>query len=957
MDSPEIRKIKANTTSSSDSPPVQDSPVFSYINNLSPIQPVKASHLAQGFPVLNSPPLVFTSPRINSHRDTSFLKRPQYQPLSSAEKPKTQDEAKKFLDDPVDPKITQLHMRLITDSQDRETKIRVESQQCSSSEGVDEYLADPSEVDCVDSTQSASPCLKQSNNVPETFTGSKETTLYDKKHNTGTDLGTEAKAPSEQAKEDLEGKQTFDAKPVKIIEQSDGDLPYDECPNIESGLSIDNAYKREYRQHLHDQDRGGKHQDDCDHTPQSPPGRLQIVQVYENSAENVGAISKGMIGNMILHAPKARSEQGGMHRRCLQFEEAPPCATGERDCSLSSIQEVNNSELPSGTGESKLVKLSYADLKATSKRQMGTSLPPRYGGNSPSTVPKPSGIGLHLNSIVNAAPLVRGTTRSIKLADHYIGVQVMKSASVMSSHLPDNVRSRSISLNMVEKDSAGPEDRDESETSITASSAVPQSPHTVVFEHHGPTHEKRGFDAENVDDYEECKQSSPKKKRKKTSSTKDSDGTKRCNCKKTKCLKLYCDCFAAGVYCAESCACQGCFNITDYEDTVLETRQHIESRNPLAFAPKIVQHEEEIQFTPSSARHKRGCNCKKSMCLKKYCECYQANVGCSSGCRCDGCKNVYGRKGEYIPIEHGVGKDNVSDKAGKDRIESTFDEKLEMVATKKDILSAELYNSHNLTPLAPSFQCSDHANNVPKSPCLPTSYLPSPESDLTIISSYENSTRSPLRHSESSDILLETSKELSDLGSYNWRVDYDNIGIVDTFSPRCDAAPTTCHITPMSDLCSMAMASSTSSKTSDWTNASQVQLCPGSHGLSSDSSLHRRSSPVTPMTRLGGTKSFQGLDFENGLYDILQDDTPEILKDTSTPIRSLKVSSPNKKRVSPPHSHNHELGASSSGALRSGRKFILKAVPSFPPLTPCIGSKGGSIIQNMSNLQDKGRKK
>lgn len=27
--------------------------------------------------------------------------------------------------------------------------------------------------------------------------------------------------------------------------------------------------------------------------------------------------------------------------------------------------------------------------------------------------------------------------------------------------------------------------------------------------------------------------------------------------------------------------------------------------------------------TPASARHKRGCNCKKSSCLKKYCECYQ----------------------------------------------------------------------------------------------------------------------------------------------------------------------------------------------------------------------------------------------------------------------------------------------------------------------------------------------
>lgn len=126
----------------------------------------------------------------------------------------------------------------------------------------------------------------------------------------------------------------------------------------------------------------------------------------------------------------------------------------------------------------------------------------------------------------------------------------------------------------------------------------------------------------------------------------------------------YCDCFAAGIYCAEPCACQGCFNRPEYEDTVLETRQQIESRNPLAFAPKVVQHMTDshsnivgvldpsgfyciivsflkyldvtrkcwlklilqdtgVSFTPSSARHKRGCNCKRSMCLKKYCECYQ----------------------------------------------------------------------------------------------------------------------------------------------------------------------------------------------------------------------------------------------------------------------------------------------------------------------------------------------
>lgn len=50
----------------------------------------------------------------------------------------------------------------------------------------------------------------------------------------------------------------------------------------------------------------------------------------------------------------------------------------------------------------------------------------------------------------------------------------------------------------------------------------------------------------------------------------------------------YCECFAAGVYCVDSCACVNCYNKPEFEDTVLDIRQQIEARNPLAFTPKVV---------------------------------------------------------------------------------------------------------------------------------------------------------------------------------------------------------------------------------------------------------------------------------------------------------------------------------------------------------------------------------
>ncbi|KAM1171093.1 hypothetical protein ACFX15_020924 [Malus domestica] len=123
-----------------------------------------------------------------------------------------------------------------------------------------------------------------------------------------------------------------------------------------------------------------------------------------------------------------------------------------------------------------------------------------------------------------------------------------------------------------------------------------------------------------------------------------------------------------------------------------------------------------------------------------------------------------------------------------------FDEKLETAATKKTILSIELYdlqNHNHHTPLTPSFQCSDHEINVSTSLCHSTSYLPSLESDLTIKSSDEKSTRFPLENSETGGILLETSNTLSYICSYHLQEDYDNIGKLGemhTLSRLCDGA-------------------------------------------------------------------------------------------------------------------------------------------------------------------------
>ncbi len=107
-----------------------------------------------------------------------------------------------------------------------------------------------------------------------------------------------------------------------------------------------------------------------------------------------------------------------------------------------------------------------------------------------------------------------------------------------------------------------------------------------------------------------------------------------CNCKKSKCLKLYCDCFAALSYCDTfHCNCLDCANNVANEKYRQEAIRATKDRNSFAFQTKI-----------EKKGHTMGCHCKNSQCLKKYCECFNGGAFCGINCKCQSCQNFKGSK-------------------------------------------------------------------------------------------------------------------------------------------------------------------------------------------------------------------------------------------------------------------------------------------------------------------------
>jgi hypothetical protein len=108
-----------------------------------------------------------------------------------------------------------------------------------------------------------------------------------------------------------------------------------------------------------------------------------------------------------------------------------------------------------------------------------------------------------------------------------------------------------------------------------------------------------------------------------------------CNCRNSKCLKLYCECLRNGLGCV-NCNCVNCEN-HEFSKIRPDKIRELEKKNAVFGRSK------EVQFdrNGNAKATEKTCNCRNSKCLKNYCECHQAGVMCSAACKCVECNNYF----------------------------------------------------------------------------------------------------------------------------------------------------------------------------------------------------------------------------------------------------------------------------------------------------------------------------
>ncbi|CAD8099328.1 unnamed protein product [Paramecium sonneborni] len=175
-----------------------------------------------------------------------------------------------------------------------------------------------------------------------------------------------------------------------------------------------------------------------------------------------------------------------------------------------------------------------------------------------------------------------------------------------------------------------------------------------------------------------------------------------CNCKKSKCLKLYCECFANNWVCSQNCNCCECKNRIDNPNERSKAIEEALHRNPDAFTailtnngqqPQIIQEEKSLKESQKDINSRKGCNCKKSECKKKYCECYSINQKCTDLCKCENCLNK-DQKHENS-VEYVQKQENLNQFQLEKEIENDIKEKDSVNQKSKSIKKKKIINVLN----------------------------------------------------------------------------------------------------------------------------------------------------------------------------------------------------------------------------------------------------------------------